>query len=78
MIDKNVRNGISSFYKPLRQALAAESEKVLPEQSRKKKRYTRHRAGSLNRMQSKAVNGAIHGDTNMPSSPAMQEVGNGF
>ncbi|XP_067928922.1 protein Aster-A-like isoform X2 [Watersipora subatra] len=75
VIDKNVRNGVNSYFKPLTEKLSRESDKMATsgEQPRKKKRYVRHRAASVHSRHSIHLsNGTVPGKS-QPSSQQHQE-----
>ena len=76
IIEKNVRNGINGYFKPLAEVLAQESDKVASnvDQPRKKKRYTKHRALSNQRLTSRTSNGAVHGTKSTVSNEQSTEV----
>ncbi|KAF6027435.1 GRAMD1B [Bugula neritina] len=76
IIDKNVRNGVNGYFKPLTEKLTQESEKVAAnaDQPRKKKRYTKHRNPPASRVTTHPSSGATGSDQLPPSVKQSTEV----
>ena len=77
IIEKNVRNGVHDYFRPLNTLLTQESDKVVigsTERPRKKKRYTRHRAVSTSRSTNRPSNGAISTTKSTTANQPASEV----